>query len=868
MTLINKINKFYERHLLYKKPLEKIINNMLEECKYINNESLERHNWGDKPIKIENIPDCTDNNFESQLNNILGIPNIELLWGDIQLGKRIHACIIMWFSIHILGIPVLYIFRNLKIDKDQLKTDIANKNENDFNYKYIKKYFEEYENELDEDDYNHISDYYLPDLIETNNDILNKFNNKNGLTKSIYCCLMNNNNLDKINIKFNEYIAKEKEKVNIIILVDESDLMCPTSSNDGSCKNDFKDTTQCERILSKIYNKIRYVLHITGTAHSLLYNVTTLFNNDDFVNLKISKVHKMKRKNDYYGLFNNKIYFDTEKINKWWKNSKYNLKTDYENNIKKIINIIIERKNYNYSSLLISEEKIKVKQFDLLEYIIKDFKNIFIIIFHGKCLELYLSKEYLNSILECNNNNNIKILDKDNYKKYENDDNYINFKIDYKNFNIKQIYKLLRKLFIDKSDLIKNKVVITITGKYGERGYSFTSDDYDKYSFHLTDQYLLSHSTFNCTNISQRLRLQGKYNDDDLINNKIKLILWTTEELEDVIINFFIKFMNEIEKNIMNKNSWEEIKELIENISGFDFYKYKKYLDVTKKIKNVKNINYFDKEMNAYSIPFEINNKNINDSDKKNINDICKKYNLPEFNEFINNFEEINNDEFINKFGKKKTIHDFEIIDKKKINSVLIKDFIDRINIKYKLNLKNELKHEWYDNRNKYKDNDLYKDYVYNNNKYEWKKRKIEDYAKSYLYLYKSQEDDYNKNKRVLNLCYDNNNKLNIYIRILDKHKELPKNSKDYIKEKPYIKNDNIIIYSYIKEIYKENIPDTYYYQTVDNKIFFGGNDSKLFDNNFKSLDILSRNTENNDSENNDSENNDSENNNSENNDS
>ena len=176
MALINEINDFYERNLLYKKPLEKIINNMLEECKYINNESLERHNWGNDPIKIENIPDCcTDNNFESQLNNILGIPNIELLWGDIQLGKRIHACIIMWFSIYILGIPVLYIFRNLKIDKDQLKTDIANKNKNDFNFKYIQKYFEEYKNELG-NHYKFIAEFDLPDLIEANNDILNKIN--------------------------------------------------------------------------------------------------------------------------------------------------------------------------------------------------------------------------------------------------------------------------------------------------------------------------------------------------------------------------------------------------------------------------------------------------------------------------------------------------------------------------------------------------------------------------------------------------------------------------------------------------------------------------------------------------------------------
>ena len=252
----------------------------------------------------------------------------------------------MWFTTHIFNIPVLYIFRNLSIDKEQLKKDIANRNTNDFNVKYIKQYFEEYKDEIGEDNY--IPEYfYLTKLEEINNDTLNEFNNKETLKGShIYCCLMNNTNLDKINIKFNEYIAKEKEKVNIVILVDESDLMCPTSSNDGSCKNDLNDTTQCERMLSKIYNKIRYVLHITGTAHSLLYNVTTKFTDDDFIILKISKVHKMKRKNDYYGLFNNKICFNTEDINKWWEKSKYNLKDDYEKNIKKIINIIIEIINF------------------------------------------------------------------------------------------------------------------------------------------------------------------------------------------------------------------------------------------------------------------------------------------------------------------------------------------------------------------------------------------------------------------------------------------------------------------------------------------------------------------------------------------
>ena len=117
----DKLNSFYERHSKYKKPLEKIINNMINKCKYINNESFERHNWGGKTEKL-NLINCNKKNIFNKLeesNNDNSI--IELLWGDIQLGKRVHACIIMWITLYILERPILYIFRNLRIDKERAK---------------------------------------------------------------------------------------------------------------------------------------------------------------------------------------------------------------------------------------------------------------------------------------------------------------------------------------------------------------------------------------------------------------------------------------------------------------------------------------------------------------------------------------------------------------------------------------------------------------------------------------------------------------------------------------------------------------------------------------------------------------------------
>ena len=93
-----------------------------------------------------------------------------------------------------------------------------------------------------------------------------------------------------------------------------------------------------------------------------------------------------------------------------------------------------------------------------------------------------MKEDYLNLVV---------FIKKDNFKDKQNmgdlPNNYCYIDIDDKMFNIKQVYKLLSLMINNESNI--NKTVITVTGKYGERGYSFTSDDYGDNSFHLTDQY-------------------------------------------------------------------------------------------------------------------------------------------------------------------------------------------------------------------------------------------------------------------------------------------------------------------------------------------------------------------------------------------
>ena len=870
MPSFQKIETFLKkRNDIFRKPLEKIITTMLNKCRYINGESLERHNWGETPVKLNYIPtNINSPSFESDLLNALSLNEheksiIELLWGDIQLGKRVQACIIMWVSVHILKRPVLYIFRNLSIDQKQLQDDIVGTENYNFNIQFIKNLFEEFNNELqeyfEEKNVDYWKDYKLPELKDINsNDIINKLSNKEAINSNdIFCCLMNHTQLEKLNKKFSEYIFYNNELVNMSVLVDESDLMSPTSSNDRSSCNDKKDSTLCEMLLAKIYKKVKYVLHITGTAHSLLYNITTRLSDNCDIQIKISKVHKMKRSDDYFGLFNDQIHFNTleekpheeltenekkekEKgpftkpiINSWWDGNKYDIIEDYNVNIKKIINHIVNRESGNYNSLLISEEKVRINQFSLVNKILKDFPNLFIVIYHGNCLRLYLSKEYEQEIknLSCWDSSQTSSprlwqtggvygssIDTEKSEKIPN--NYCYFNINTKILNIKIVYKLLRILF-EKSELKINKTVITITGKYGERGYSFTSDDYDNYSFHLTDQYKVSHASFNCTDMSQSIRLQLKSGDIELKNGGMKLTLWTTPLLQDIIQNFYVKFIKEIEEYIMSCESWEDIKDLIESIidnGEFKFGKYMKYIDVSKKRKNLQLQKHFEEKNNGYRL---ILTENMDDNE---ITKWCKEANLPDYL-CVNEIKEMKKDEFIKKYGKYESIIDFVHLEEKDIKNVnkIIEIYEKEKNIKL-----GKITDDWINARIKNKTNQEW--YCYNSTR-KWAKYSVNDFKLG-------KDNGLNKKelkKRIFNLCYDEDDKLYISIRYWNLNKKCFPNKTNDIKKIPYFVDDGLVKYSLLKKEYNQNtdgytneddfiedggLPSKYYWKTPDGWLY------------------------------------------------
>lgn len=819
-----KIDEFMEINVseYLRPPLEKIIQQMLRICMYKNGESLERHNWGyDKLQELVNIPELPhknnntyDTNYENTLLKALDEECnqksiIELLWGDVQLGKRVHACIIMWVSIHILHRPVLYIFRNLNIDKKQLVDDISGTDDHNFNIKYIKKIFYEI---VDEKIRKNYTSFTLTPFIDITKHDIESFNDKN-----IYCCLMNPTQLLQINNICNNHISKHNTLVNITLLIDESDLICPTSSNDGNNINDIKDTTQCEKLISTICKKVHYALHITGTAHSLLSNITTTISENCKNQVKISKIHKMECTDDYFGIFTDKITFNTDVVKECVNN--YNINDDYNTNLKPVINIIYKRENVKYNSLLISEEKIISKHNSLAHKIIKDYHDLFVIVFNGECLTLYIPTNYIELYKEIFNHN-IKPIHHDNIYSY--------YKITAKNnITLKYIYKTIRMLFVIHNNAITNKTVITISGKYSERGYSFTSDDYNEYSMHLTDQYYVSHSTYNCTNMSQQLRLQGKYNDIELQNGTMKLTLWTTYKFMNIIKNFYIPYTRRIEENIMEQNGWEEIKKYVETIIFKNNIKFIVYIGNHKNQKNIGIKQIYDKKSNGYCIL----GINIDDLDETDIHTWCKSQpELPIYNGCINEIKVSNKDEFIDKYGKTKAetitnrfIVDTDYRDIEKTNKELNNIITEKINSAYKI---------------------IYTEQTITTIRMMTDEEFTVEIDKK---INKGRGGNKGNHRQVFRLT--TNNKIEVcFIIYTGEKKELPISSTNYSKDS----SDNNIVYKFIdntnntvkysklkhgyvynesdKKLYYNNIPcNEYYWKSIDSNLYLCNGTSKEF---------------------------------------
>ena len=205
---------------------------------------------------------------------------------------------------------------------------------------------------------------------------------------------MNYKQLERINRKL-----KDCDMWNINLLIDEADLCCGTSSN--NCKHETIGKNKCERNMAMLCKKASYVLCITGTPSALFWNKTTRVDKNIMIKLGISKVHKMKRRDKYHGIMNERIIINSD-LTTWWASGQYKILKDYGMNIKNVITKITQRDHTNsYSSLLISEELNTETQLKLSNMILSNHNDVFLIIFNGKYTRLYSPNIYINKLVKC-----------------------------------------------------------------------------------------------------------------------------------------------------------------------------------------------------------------------------------------------------------------------------------------------------------------------------------------------------------------------------------------------------------------------------------------------------------------------------------
>jgi hypothetical protein len=316
----------------------------------------------------------------------------------------------------------------------------------------------------------------------------------------------------------------------------------------------------------------------------------------------------------------------------------------------------------------------------------------------------------------------------------------------------------------------------------------------------------VSHGSINCTDISQRLRLQGKYNDKELKNGRMKLILWTTSTLKDIIDTFYVNFIKGIENSIMGCDSWEGIKNLLENEIDEGDKKFKNYMphiDVRKKLKNIKVTTCYDKKYNG---SYVMTIKNMSDSE---IKDALQKLKLSEYI-CINEIKEVRLEEFINNYGENNPVIDFREIKEDDINMngllAIIRDYEKEKGITL-----GDITNKWFIDRQDKKTDGIWFDFIRDVPPKKYTDTDFKNEIRAGL----------KQHKRLFNLCYqEKTDKLLLSIRYWDNHKILPQNTNNYIKHMPYSVIGDKVRYSVIKEGYKNDLPENYYFKTLDHLLY------------------------------------------------
>ena len=163
---------------------------------------------------------------------------VEYLWRNTLFGIRVNACALMWITLFITNRPVLYIFKNITTDIQKTRYNALTKVYTD-NVHFIKNIIDKFNDEIKqwctENDFEYLKKYKFPALKTMEEFDVN--------TNNIYCCIVNNNDLMKLNELFTKLVEQDNKLIDITILFDD-------------CEFGDIFSTQFEPLLFKLYKNV------------------------------------------------------------------------------------------------------------------------------------------------------------------------------------------------------------------------------------------------------------------------------------------------------------------------------------------------------------------------------------------------------------------------------------------------------------------------------------------------------------------------------------------------------------------------------------------------------------------------------------
>ncbi len=525
--------------------------------------------------------------------NDLPITRTELLCGDVQSGKTRAMLALIWLTNVVCDKQVFIVLRNINADADQLQNavntfngaigGIMNAHNVSENYKI----------------------FPVQSTSSSGGKMQYQFN-----THINYILLSNPTQIQRLNKQALAEIVRTKKLINGVLIVDECDMFWSSAKINSET---IDENTKTERCISVLKREYKLVIAVTATGTACCSNCQTDYpyqtktdekhNNIEEknvikINNPIDRVFILKQPAGYHGLTSYEHPLDFRVVAEKIRNSDERYITT--------INVVKDiMKDTNQRRIMLGSEYYMEVHEKMRDDILENNPDSIVVIYNGNEIS-YNSREQLESP-------NLPVSRYRGLYTCE----YTRCSMDDDNKMLIQLQEMLEFVY----STYPNKHVALISGRYADRGISFTNSSH---TLLPTDQIILDAGTM--TQAYQKLRCQGIKP-----NCNKHIIVWTTREMKEYFEKLRIMY-HSLNETLPYQYGHTQIFECYNSIlSNFD-KKFKRKIDSKRKSRNIDELYAVTKRLKTGDTLFEDASIKSNSDLITKINEHIKhsKYELPE----------------------------------------------------------------------------------------------------------------------------------------------------------------------------------------------------------------------------------------------